>query len=283
MLRSRTIRPAFSLLEMLLALALAMVVLLGLYLTLSTYITNAHIGRDTLAEGETGRSIMARFTNDITNQVGAQDTRSMPDYSAVTQQAATTDPAATPMSGTTPMPMTPVDSVIYNNGIWGDTNSLILSTYRVEKPSGGQVVGQPQGEITSDLRRINYWLVRSGPETIGLARREIKLATATDIDAGAADVSEAEKYIIAREVKDITFEFFDGKSWQGSWDGAAPVSAEVNTPMGPPAAVKITVTLRRNVNKALAIDPNVTLPDIVYSHVIAVPAANNFTPKATTP
>ena len=51
-------RSAFSLLEMMCALAIAMLLLLALYLTLSTQFADQQSGREILAEGEVARSIL---------------------------------------------------------------------------------------------------------------------------------------------------------------------------------------------------------------------------------
>jgi hypothetical protein len=289
---SRTTRSAFSLLEMVLALALALVLMLALYLTLSTYMTNAHVGRELLADGEISRSIMARITQDVTNQVGAFDTRCLPDYSgaaaaaasgsasgSATQDPTMTAPAVIPNSA-------PVDAVAFNVGVQGSGGTLRLSVYRVENPSVGNIAtaNQASTDIVSDLRRVDYWLVTSGSQTIGLARREIKLATSADIDLDPSEISEQEKYIIAREVTGVTFEFHDGQGWQSEWDGSQPKSVDDGTPLGPPAAIKITLTIRNTASKLFATNAlEVGGPDLTFVHVIAVPGSNNFTPKATNP
>jgi hypothetical protein len=233
---------------------------------------------------------MTRFTSDVTNQLGAFDTRCLPDYSSVTP----TDPAAMPTTPTDPAAMptdpaamptapaavpnaAPPDAVRFNFGVIGKGDALTLSVYRVEKPAAGAT----PAELSSDLRCVNYWLVMNGSDVIGLARREVKLATSADIDMEPSEIAEQEKYIIAREVKGIQIQYFDGVGeWKDSWDGTEPASVEDGTPIGPPAAIKITVTLRRQVNPMLTFGAEVTPPDLTYTHVIALPAANNFTKKA---
>ena len=86
----RTTRRAFSLLEMVLSLALAMVLLLALYLTLNTYITSGDVGRDTLQEGELARSILTRIADDVAGHVSSTDTRGLPDYLAAAQSGGNT-------------------------------------------------------------------------------------------------------------------------------------------------------------------------------------------------
>src|SRR5476651_922 len=129
-LAKSTARSAFSLLEMVLALALGMVLLLALYLFLNTSFYHSQAGRDVLAEGTIIRNIMTKINSDISGQVGPIDTR-VADYSG---GATTTTPAATP--ATTPMPAaTPSTIVNYNTGVYGQPKILILSNYRVQKPA----------------------------------------------------------------------------------------------------------------------------------------------------
>lgn len=228
----RSVRLGFSLLEMVLALSLAMILLLALYLTLSTYINSAHVGRETLNEGEVARSIMSRIAQDVNSQLGAYDTRSL----LLTTGMA--DPAAPPPTTNSGVP--------FNIGVNGDSTSLRLSVYRPEKPPV-MVSGDPvDAEKKSELRRVNYWVIMNGGETLGLARREFKQATSQDIEVPAGDAPEQEKYLITKkgaEVKSVKFEYFDGMAWQEKWDGAAVGDGKSNVPIGPPAALKITVVL----------------------------------------
>lgn len=284
---SRTIRSAFSLLEMVLSLALAMVLMLALYLTLSTYMTSANTGRDVLAEGEIARSVMARFSHDITNQLGAFDTRCLPDYAA-----AAADPAAAAQDPTMAAPTVvpnsaPADAVGYNLGVYGTEKMLRLSVFRVENPAVGNIANQNDTNILCDLRRIDYWLVTSGDTVLGLARREIKMATSDEIDTDPTEIADQEKYIIAREVKGMTIDYHDGQKWDNfAWDGSAPkdLTGADGTPNGPPAAIKITLKIQRAANKLLTRNVNEELsPEVQFTYVVALPASNNFTPKTTSP
>ena len=71
--------------------------------------------------------------------------------------------------------------------------------------------------------------------------------------------------IIAPEVKNVLFEYFDGEDWQASWDGTT-MAADGVTPIGPPAAVRITLTINSR-------DGQRTTD---YKHTVALPAGNNF-------
>ena len=250
-------RRAFSLLEMVLALAIGMLLLLALYGAFNTYITHAQSGREVVAEGVLARNILMRIANDITGQLGPDDPR-LNDY---------------------PPPDPPIMAK-FNRGVYGKNGTLILSGYRVRKLAANVPTDVPEAEVNSDLRRVYYWIVGNGGDPLGLARAEFKQATNPDIDTlDGTGLPDQNKYIIAPEVKTILFEYYDGTSWATEWDGLN-TPADGAPPFGPPAGIRITITFRRNANKGLAPDdPNVDGP--TYQHVVAVPAANNF-PSQTT-
>src|SRR5262249_50551375 len=124
-------------------------------------------------------------------------------------------------------------------------------------------------EIVSDLRRVSYWVISGGDQPLGLARMEIKPVTSDDAQALVPpDVPDEQSYLIAEEVKSLTFSYFDGTSWQDTWDGTQP-GADGVTPMGPPNAIAIVLGISR---------PGEKNPDPAnlkyYRHVIAIPTAN---------
>jgi Prokaryotic N-terminal methylation motif len=267
---ARATRQAFSLLEMVLALALGMVLLLALYFFLNTYILNVQSGRDVLAEGVLARNIMNRIGNDITSQLGPVDPRMLPNPNAVSEGTAT--PAGTSATATGGAPNT----VYFNNGVYGTDKYLILSNFRVRKPPANQPTNVPDLEIISDVQRTVYWIVAG--DTAGLARAEIKQATGADIDwTDPVNLPEQNKYVFAPEVKNIQFEYFDGTTWRpDAWDGST-LGDDGVTPIGPPHAIRITITLRA----VTADDPNADGPK--YQQVVAIPTTNAFAPKSATP
>jgi Prokaryotic N-terminal methylation motif len=266
-------RQAFSLLEMLLAIALSMVLLLALYLFMTANVFYAQAGRDVLAEGTIARNIAAKINADITAQVGPRDTR-VADYSGGT--------TTTGSDGTTTTTPNPLPIVIYNTGVIGQPTYIVLSSYRVQKPNPSNPTNEPELEGNSDLRRTYYWLVSNGADTAGLARMEIKQSTSVDADTvDPTTFPEQNKYVFAPEVKNILFEFFDGTTWQPTWDGS--VYETGSPPTGAPRAIRITITLKSTLSQAVPAGD--TSPDgPIYQQIVAIPTTDSFTPKlATTP
>src|SRR5207253_917962 len=94
--------------------------------------------------------------------------------------------------------------------------------------------------VNSDLRRVTYWLGGNG-EPLGLCREELRSVTADDANAPLPpNVPDEPSYVLAEEVKSLRFRYFDGTSWQDSWDGTAP-GPDGPTPKGPPLAIEITL------------------------------------------
>jgi hypothetical protein len=265
-----TTRRAFSLLEMVLALAIGMMLLLALYVSFNMYIGEAQSGREVVNEAALARNILTRIGNDVIGQIGPVDPR-VADYS--------NSGLPSSMASSSPTPI-----VSYNLGVYGTGNALVLSNYRVRKAPANAPTDVPDPVITSDVQRTAYWIVASGTDAVGLARAEIRQATSPDSDTvDPTALAEQNKYVIAPEVKSILFEYFDGTTWQASWDGTfSPSTDGSSPPQGPPAAIRITITLKRNLNKGAAPD-DANLDGPTYMHVVALPTSNSFPPQSTSP
>jgi hypothetical protein len=120
---------------------------------------------------------------------------------------------------------------------------------------------------TSDLRSVSIWLV----DGKGLARNEMTAITSDDAPTAEPNFSDAGKYVFAPQVQAVQFQYFDGQEWQDSWDGTQLGGSDGNTPIGPPLAIAITITLRSPAPEESG------APARKYKHVIALPATNGFT------
>jgi hypothetical protein len=161
----------------------------------------------------------------------------------------------------------------------GDNSSLTLFVSRVPTAPGtnspyssnnanGDNPNAPLG--ASDQRRIVYWLASGG-----LAKQVIDQTTSDDAAYGQmpADVSDpGSKLIVAPEVKNLQFRYFDGSDWQDSWDGTQVGSDNV-TPLGPPLAVEITIGIAA---------PGEDGAIKKYRHVVSILPANGSTMQSLT-
>jgi prepilin-type N-terminal cleavage/methylation domain-containing protein len=254
-------RPGFSLIEMVLALAIGMLLLLALYVAFNTYVSSAQTGRDAVTEATIARNVLNRMGNDILGQLGPDDVRVV-DYPTL-EAAPAPDAEGQGQAAVQPM-------VKFNTSVYGKEDILILSSYRVRKPTT-----KDKDDKFSDLTRTVYWIVKNGSKSSGLARAEIRQATHGDVDQfDPAALPDQQKRIIAPEVLSVRFEYADGRGgWSGEWDGETPLFDGGPSP-GPPAAIRIVLTLRKNLKTVD--DPDGDVEGPTYIQVIALPASNSF-------
>jgi prepilin-type N-terminal cleavage/methylation domain-containing protein len=283
-------RPGFTLLEIVVAMAIAILLLGGLYVAMTTQILHAKAGRDRITEANLARGVLQRMASDISVHLAPPVPATQPADAAAT--TTTTDAAASSTTTTTPTTpsTTPTTSgtetadasattttgsgaVNFNQGVYGEANRLELHVGRASGELFQAPAGENGGPIVSDLRRIVYWM-----DSGGLARQEVKLVTSDDeINAVPADGADSARFVIAPHVTSVSFEYFDGTDWQTSWYGS-DLGEDGKTPKGPPAAIRITLTMRSP--SARLNDPEA--PTLTYQHVVAVPTANNPLAQTTT-
>jgi prepilin-type N-terminal cleavage/methylation domain-containing protein len=333
-------RSGFTLLEVILATALAALLLGGLYMAINFQFNHAQAGRNLIQEGASARALIDRIANDITQNLGPLDPVSqMQSINAINDGTAAgssgtssgsgstssgsgsnsgsgntggSGSSGTPASGstaaktpttagkttgttagkttgkaTTPAgssgssgatsgssgsnsssssSATPGQAVVFNLGVQGDTNWLALYVSRVPKEANTDDEATNQASV-SDLRRISYFM---GPD--GLYRQELKQATSTDITQGSLPpgASDTDAVLVGKEVKSFTVSYLDPQTlqWQDNWDGTT-VGSDGKTPVGPPAAIKITLEVMPSGRGSDGDAPTKT-----YEQVVAIQTAN---------
>src|SRR5262249_29060679 len=106
-------RPGYTLLEMTLALAIALVILVAVYEFLNRQMTLAETGRDLVEESSLVRVILDRMSVDIGAHLGGIDPQQLPGASSDATTASVGAEAYTPL---------------FNGGVEGTDTALILST-----------------------------------------------------------------------------------------------------------------------------------------------------------
>jgi type II secretory pathway pseudopilin PulG len=276
----RQARQAYTLLEVLLAASIALLLLGGLYVAMSVQLRSAQEARDAVEQGSLVRALVARIANDMSGNLAAAPlpaSGSSASTSTTTSTAGTTGGTTGGTSGsTTPMTSTPTNSgtaVTFNLGVVGDAAQVTLFVSRPIRPGGISADTGLDTEIQPgrcDLRRITYWLSQGGATT-GLARQEVHQITAEDaMSVLPPAVPNEESFVIAPEVKSLTFQYFDGVEWRQDWDGSAP-GADGTTPAGPPAAI--------------AFDMSIAVPGSTTErrvrHVVALQCSNGIAQSTT--
>src|SRR5207248_3157307 len=160
----------------------------------------------------------------------------------------------------------PRDTIQFQLGVQGTANTLTLYLSRL--PSE---LNHSRDEILSDLRLISYWLATDGSNPLGLARREFKRVTADDASnqPSTTDIPQDAAALIAEEVKDLRFRYFDGLTWYDTWDATEPGPDGV-TAIGPPLLIEITLGF------VIPTSDNHGGPPTVrsYRHVVSIPTAD---------
>lgn len=301
----RAARSGYTLLEVLLAMSMAVLVLAAVYSFVGYQLRQAQAGREIIERVTLARALCNRFSADIHGALAQNDParfrRNSGDAAATADASQQTGGASTGgastggtsgttgSSGTTSTSGTAGASSATGSatdtssssgsgasgesqvdmplGVVGSSTELHLFVSRVPLEVYGS--GDQGGLLTCDQRRISYWL---GGEGAGLCRLEARLITgeeATTPDLPSGDVAA---YVLAPEVQSLEFSYFDGSSWADSWDSTAP-GADGTTPIGSPRAIAVRVGVASNGR---------TGSDELkyYRHVVAVPTANG-TPQTT--
>jgi len=148
---------------------------------------------------------------------------------------------------------TPTAPIPLSSGVIGTNEVLIIYASKVPDPNLAlnQSVGVP---VPSDIRRITYWMASSGG---GLCRQELPWFSGDSAymnntsyvpETDNPKYTKEDDYIIAKEVTDLKFEYYDINSttddggWNDVWTGSNPGPDGV-TPCGPPTAIRVTFTL----------------------------------------
>jgi type II secretory pathway pseudopilin PulG len=298
--RRQAKRQGFTLLEVILSLTIGIVLLIGLYAALSLHLNSADVGRNQVDQATVTRAVLKKFTADVTSHLpilaNPTDSKAAANSAANgstgstggtgsgtgttgtgSSSTDTTGTGTTGSSGTTGSTTTTTSSgpYPYNLGVQGGSDwcsiyvgKVPLSNYQID--ANGNLLNPSTQPTDSDLRRIDYWFVYGDSSSSGLARQEIVMVTNQDnINNQPPAVSDEQNYIFAREVISVSFEYFDGQNWQTSWDGTVTGSDGV-TPLGPPLAIAITISVRRSdVDTTDTSDPSV----LTTRHVVHIPTA----------
>jgi prepilin-type N-terminal cleavage/methylation domain-containing protein len=305
----RTSRPGYTLLEVLLALGIAVLLLAAVYSSIGYQLRHAQAGRDLVEQTMLSRAVLInRMTADVTNAVALNDPARFRrqtsqsgmtggDPSAATAgggAGSTTTTGATntatgagasatgtstntgetttgesTTSGSTTTTGGGLGPVQLPLGIIGSSTELHLFVSKVPGEVFNSSMGDG-GQLTCDLRRISYWAASEGQ---GLCRMESRLITSEDATLIELP-GNVQEYILAPEVQTVEFSYFDGTAWTESWD-STEIGQDEKTPKGSPRLIAVTLGVLLP-GKAAGSELK------YYRHVIAVPTAGGVPMQITT-
>ena len=182
----------------------------------------------------------------------------------------------------------------YTNGLVGTSTDLQLFVSRPDR-SLSYVASQDlssTSQRTSDLMIIRYLMAQSGggglasaiadkesigteSGPIGIARLEGDLfGLSTAVETSEESPQLAASKLLAKEVSGLQFRYYDGLTWQESWDSNALNEM--------PKAIEITLTVRNQEDAGDAFtgsdkdtDPY-ALPETTHRMVVPIPVAEPF-------
>jgi len=259
----RPIRSGMTLLEVMLALALAMLVLLALSMAIDSHLRVVDRSRRHVEQALLARSLLHRIADDIRSAVryDPQNIRALvpqlttPSLEDLAAQSGLgqmdfsdiEDPEATAAETTEPPPAP---------GIYGNRYELYIDLSRLPRLDQFQYEliatdASPILDRTSDVKRVAYYVVRPEVSAVaeaagalsrsGLVRWELDRAVSLlAAEEGTLTDIERQAEPLAPEVLGIEFEYFDGQQWLEEWDsdalGGLPVAIRIALALAPETA-----------------------------------------------
>ena len=264
---SRRRRAGFTLLELLLASAIAIFLMAALYTAFEMVLRRTEVNRESVAASDLSRAVVNRLTADLSQSAGLMP----PVTSQNTFQAASGSGGGAGATATADAVDTTTD-IPFPCGVVGTDKQVSIFCTRVPTAlTDPDALATPDVLRPGDLRRVTYYTVGTG-----LCRQERPWVTADGVrNSSDPDPSTAETDVIAPEVSDVTFEYFSGGVWNSEWDGTQ-VGTDGVTPQGPPRAIKVTLQLSYP-------SPAGGTKQKTVVHVIALrAAAGSFVPEDAT-
>lgn len=223
-----------TLLEVLLAMAIAVVLALGIYESLVIHYAQADGGREKVARAQMIRGVAGQIQKDVRNvftgwrpvsteanqQSDGSDepvSEDEDDSEGSTSASSSSSSSSSSASGSGQIS----EYEVPQGGVLGFADAVTLITRRT--PAGldfrPSVVAEDARPPVSDLRLIRYWFGSPGTEgaedRTGLVRQEIDYIP--DVTAGDDPMSGARTQLIAEEVRSIALRYFDGFGWVTEW------------------------------------------------------------------
>ncbi|MGF1579356.1 MAG: prepilin-type N-terminal cleavage/methylation domain-containing protein [Gemmataceae bacterium] len=271
-------RHGYTLIEVLIALAISGLVLYALYFAFFTLYNQTEAGRDQTRQASVARSLFQRLRQDIRSHLPPLDPRLVDLPEGLLPEAELEELEGLEGLEEEPPPEdVPIDggvesTVLFNSGVWGEPDRVALYVTLAGNPRKREKELEEFGRLRPDVRRVCYWMIQGNNGPLGLARMESPLpteqVTLEDFPWNTLSIDEQRKYLLAPEVRSIQFEYYDGLDWQIEWDGTQP-ALEAPVPVGPPTAIRISLRLG---DRKTAPEDEDRLQQ--FQHIVAIPTAN---------
>lgn len=277
-------RGGFTLIELLLALSLATVLLAALFTAMQVHVRMFHGGQHDVASAQVGRAVLRRVAEDLRSTMGSapQPASASPTSATPSTTTSTSAPATGPtrlrgtsrwlqveVDQTLAVPLAPVDELAETEPETAAIAGLNLVTYFVRETQATATTSTMEPVEAGLVRRELSCLYRD--QLAAEERRPGQAAAPSALDADepptlgrmqqASPLAEEEaspEVLMSPEVQLIEFRYFDGSTWQESWDSGAAGRL--------PRAVAIAIALSDKVDDPTAAptnDPRAAEPESV--------------------
>lgn len=270
-------RTGFTLLEVMLALALSVIIVGLLGTATNLFLLDLDRERDDVTRARAARAVLQLMADDLRAAIQYKEL----DMSALDEAIAAAQSAtATEEEEAAAEEEVPEQVVVEHPGLAGGPNSISLDIsrlprrdqYQISYSSDSNVVSMP-----SEIRNVNYKIGRvegsrdsDEEDQLGLLRLEYDRAAKRYADEGGGTMPAYE--MLAPEVKQLTFRYFDGDGWSEEWDSnetkTMPVAIEIRIMVDPRSQ-----EFRAMQAQAGDTDANFGLQE--YSTVVHIPLAES--------
>lgn len=248
----RPYRAAFSLLEVLLAIALTAVVMILVAGGIDFHLRRLTVERTKISEAQVARAVLRRIADDLRATVVVRSS----DFSTVDELADDTATEVGATEATDGNGETEADEILNSAvtsepGIYGSQNSIQIDMSRIPRYEEYTLLEQYSDDTLvgglSDVKTVTYSLVDNAQQLTstnsvgisnelaangGLVRSVIPRAMSRYAsEIGDFSLSEQAAELLAPEVVSIEFSYFDGTEWTSEWDteliGGIPMAVEI--------------------------------------------------------
>ena len=249
----RSNRVGFSLLEILLAIALTAAVMVLVAGGIDFHLRRLTVERTKISEAQVARAILRRIADDLRAAVVVRNA----DFSSVDELADDTATGGETGEAGDDTGATEADEIIDSAatsepGVYGNQTSIQIDMSRIPRYEEYTLLEQYSDESLiggiSDVKTVSYYLVDNAlnltstnsvgisnelAATGGLVRSVIPRAMSRYAsEIGDYSLAEQAAELLAPEVRSLEFSYFDGTEWTTEWDtelmGGIPMAVEIS-------------------------------------------------------
>lgn len=210
-------RRGFTLLEVILAVGIAVVLVFAIYQATAMYYIQTEVGREIAQRAQLVRALSARMQTDLRSAF----TDFKPQNSSQSEDETYT--STTVSSNTIPA-----------GGVQGTVNSLSIVVQQFPKDLDYSLNAiTPVSDPKTDVRMIRYYLTTQDEGLSGLVREAYDQVP--DPEMGL-DPQPARMDLLAEEVREMQFEYYDGSQWLQDWGteyDSAPIAIRARLGFSP--------------------------------------------------